>query len=1029
MEKREKFFPNSSFQIKVNKKQNKDNSQPSAPFSCDLQLNKPQQSRNSNNYSKEKDKIESCYIINRLDSKNYLNLRKPPSSANNKEFKYKKINIINRYNKNDIKSKINNRQKYSCINSNKNNKRNIEIYNDNNNNDNETSQNYFMLRSETQYPLNTKKNYSDTLMANSNNSMRNLNLAYNSGTEKNHNNNITPKFKMNNKIDIRKRINNVNESNNYENNTFDKKVDAPKSENQYSNLTFNKLGCNFYKPTHKRINNNLENNNSPNPNDNKSNINNDIKSESRYSKRAYLKGNLRKKETQQNYNNTININNYNMKETDLKEKEKSEKKLITIYRTKLITIFVSLMNNICNKYKKKAFSELINKLKNNAYNNNVENKKFKKNRKNYYYIKKNKVNDNNLQDNSNDDNNFTRNYTKIIFNNKNLPPIAMYRKVTNNNQHSQLIENKDIRSIYKNSTMSNFDLSKSSSTNIYIPVKKRNRFNFPSKQKESIFDELKINKSYKFIDDNPELYHDRNININSQINHFYNTNNNNFYINRINSFHSIISLEKQRPHHITSKNFQSESSNDISFNNKIDKEEESKKAIKCSIFKNKSKFQNILYKKIFPNEKLQKSEKKRNDKVNVFMKRMERLCNKDKEKDKDKNNQNQTYSKRRIIKDGSKSNYNYYYSNFNYTLENNEVNELSNDVNNYCLEDIDKPTNMMYSKTNIINFDNDDGNFYNEENSEEQEIEIKNLMQIITNDKRLFLNFNYISLNNNNRNNSKRSKNINNILSISEINSLCFICQRNNDNIIFDNNNDENDIDNYSFKEDSNTLRKNLNKFSRKRKLKSGLLKLENIINNKIYEYKLIFFGLLKQLKFIFIINKIIENRSIDILKKYFDRFKNNLQLEMNDSFSEINNEMNTKKLLDKQNINHIIDDNKNTDIIQNKEKLKSLIKHINKNSRNKFQNNLKDFKDNILSEEERNDDNNSGNINSSLSLGKPKIYNNTYKKLSMSNSKSIYSKKKISVKNICELNDFDIFEKKIENFRLNLIKFGFFEK
>jgi hypothetical protein len=46
-----------------------------------------------------------------------------------------------------------------------------------------------------------------------------------------------------------------------------------------------------------------------------------------------------------------------------------------------------------------------------------------------------------------------------------------------------------------------------------------------------------------------------------------------------------------------------------------------------------------------------------------------------------------------------------------------------------------------------------------------------------------------------------------------------------------------------------------------------------------------------------------------------------------------------------------------------------------------------------------------------------------------MSNSKSVYSKKKISAKNICELNDFDIFEKKIENFRLKLIKFSFFEK
>lgn len=1026
MEKTEKIFPNPSFQIKVNKKQNKDYSQSNAPFSCDLPIIKSQQSRNSNNCSKEKDKIESCYIINRLDNKNCLNLGKPPSSANNKEFKYKKINIINRYNKIDSKSSYHNRLKYSCINSNKNNKRNIEIDNDNNNNyiDNETRENYYMLRSETQYPLNTKKNYSDTLMANSNNSMRNLNFAYNSGTEKNNNNNITPKFKMNNKIDIRKRLNNTNESNSVEINTFDKNVDIHKLESQYSNLTFNKLGHNFYKPTHKRINNNLENN-SPNPNSNKSNINNDIKSESRYTNRTYRKGIFRIKESKKNYNNSININNFNKKETPLEEKEKSEKKLITIYRTKLITIFVSLMNNIYNKYKKKAFSEIINKLKSNEYNNNAYNKKFKKNRNNYYYIKKNKVS-NNLQDNSNDDNNSMTNYTKILFNNKNLPPITMYRKVTNNNQHSQLRENKDVRSIYKNSTMTNVDLSKSSSTNLYIPVKKRNRLKYPSKQKESIFDELKINKSYKFIENNPELYHNRNININSQINHFYNTNNNNFYINRINSFNSIISLEKQRPHPFISKNFQSESSNDMSFHNKNEKEEESKKTIKCSIFKNKSKFQNIFYKKILPNEKLQKSEKKRDDKVNVFMKRLERLCNKSKSKSKNKNNQNQTYSKRRIIKDNSQSKYNYYYSNYNHTLENNEVNELSNDVNNYCLEDIDKPTNIMYSKTNIINLDNDDENFYNEEISEESEVETKNFMQIITNDKRLFLNFNYISLNNNNSNNSKRRKIENNNLSISEIDSFCFIYQRKNNNIIIDNNNCENDIENYSFKEDSNTLRKNLNDFSRKRKLKSCLLKLENIINNKIYEYKSIFFGLLKQLKFVFIINKITENRSIDILKKYFDRFKNNTQFKINDSFSEIDDEMNNKKFLDKQNINNIIDDNKNSDIIQNKEKLKSLIKQINKNSRNKFQNNFKDFNNNLLSEEERNDDKNSGNINSSLTLGKPKIYNNTYKKLSMSNSKSIYSKKKIPAKNICDLNDFDIFEKKIENFRFKLIKFIF---
>jgi len=1026
MEKREKLFPNSTLHIKVNKKQNKDNSQ-NAPFSCDIPLNKPQQNRNSNNVSKEKDKVESSYIINRFDIKNSLNLGKLSSSTNNKEFKYKKINIINRYNKNDNKSSINNSQKYSYVNFNRNNKRNIEIENNNNNNyiDNEASENYFMLRSETQYPLTTKKNYSDTLMANSNNSMRNLNFAYNSGTEKNHNNNITPKFRINNKNDIRKRLNNANENKSYENKTLDKKLDSHKPENQYSKLTFNKLGRNFYKPTHKRINNNLENsNNSPNPNNNSSNFN-DIKSESRYTSRTNRKGNFRIKETPKYHNNnTIKINSYNMKENALEDKEQSEKKLITIYRTKLITIFVSLMKNICNKYYKKAFSEIINKLKNNS-DNNVQNKRFKKNKNNYYYIKKTNANNNNLEDNSNEEkNNFTKNYTKILFNNKNLPPISMYRKATNNNHYSQLRENKDLGSIYKSTTMTNADLSKNSSTNVYIPVQKRNRYNYSTKQKESIFDELKINKSYKFMGNNPELYHNRNININSQINHFYNTNNNNFYINRINSFNSIISLEKTRPHPFISKNYPSESSNDISFNNKNDKEDESKKTIKCSIFKNKSKFQKIFYKKVLPNEKLQKSEKKRNEKVNVFMKRLERLCN----KDKNKSNQNQTYSKRRIFTEGNKNNFNYYYSNVNHTLENDEANELSNDVNNYCLEDIDKPTNMMYSKTNIINIDNDDENFYNEEISEEPEVEIKNLMQIKTNDKRLFLNFNYASLNNSN--NSKRSKIKNNILSISEINSLCFICRRKNNNIITNNNSFDNDTDNYSFKEDSNTIRQNLDKFSRKRKLKSGLLKLENITNNKIYEYKFIFFGLLKQLKFIFIINKIIENRSIDILKKYFDRFKNNTQFEINESFDELNNEMNSKKLLDKKNINHIIDDNKNNDIIQNKEKLKSLIKQINKNSRNKFQNNYKDFKNNLLSEEERNDaDKNSGNINSNLLLGKPKINNDTYQKMTMSNSKSVYSRKKIYAKNICELNDFEIFEQKIENFRLKLIKFSFFEK
>ena len=141
MEKRDNFFPSSSFHIKVNKKQNKDNSQSNELLSCDFSINKPQKSRNPNNSSKDKDKNESCYISNRLVSKNCLNLGNPPSSANNKEFKYKKINIINRYNKKDIKSNIKNRQKYSCINYNKNNRKNIQI---DTNNDNENDNNYYI---------------------------------------------------------------------------------------------------------------------------------------------------------------------------------------------------------------------------------------------------------------------------------------------------------------------------------------------------------------------------------------------------------------------------------------------------------------------------------------------------------------------------------------------------------------------------------------------------------------------------------------------------------------------------------------------------------------------------------------------------------------------------------------------------------------------------------------------------------------------------------------------------------------------
>ena len=76
------------------------------------------------------------------------------------------------------------------------------------------------------------------------------------------------------------------------------------------------------------------------------------------------------------------------------------------------------------------------------------------------------------------------------------------------------------------------------------------------------------------------------------------------------------------------------------------------------------------------------------------------------------------------------------YSTVNQNIKDSYNNEdISNDMNNYCLEDIDKPMNIIYLRSSFEENENYDNN------------EINHLLAIKTNDKRLFLNFNYIIMN------------------------------------------------------------------------------------------------------------------------------------------------------------------------------------------------------------------------------------------------------------------------------------------
>ena len=521
-----------------------------------------------------------------------------------------------------------------------------------------------------------------------------------------------------------------------------------------------------------------------------------------------------------NYSKTIMNNNNSQSKTRKKiskkirnkSKENSsvkkyEKNIIDIYKSKLVTIFVKLMNDYFKKKIKKIFNLFIYKIKDNFYfiyanktynkkNNNLDNKKIYENEIYDYNTKINYLN------------NYGYNLSKPIFPYNDYQSMTMYHYRYNKNNDN----NKNICTSMNNRYEEDIIQNNEGYYN-----------NYNSNDKYNIFKNMKIEKHPKNVLNNDFL--NKNQNINNQINNFYNTKNTNYYFNKINSFNSLI-IEKQRPRYYNPKNnigyISPRKINNFSLNKK--------KNVYTNIIKLKSnnkndlinsvdKSKNLIYKKI-----VSKDNKNRinHEKYDIIMNQTEKLIDKKKTFINYKN----------II---NKNNINNYYTSINqYQGDYNYNNgDISNDINNYCLEDIDKPMNMIYS---INDFEDEEDNDEKNKN--------KNLNQNQINDK-ISMKFNYVVFQpkKNGKEFIYKNKILNkkNQLTISKGDSIFFL---------------------------------NKYRLENKININSIIEKIKNILNNLIYIYKLKFFKIFKYIKFKSIICTIIENRKIDIIKKCFDVFK-----------------------------------------------------------------------------------------------------------------------------------------------------------
>ena len=1055
MKNNEKLYINGLHQIRVNKKPKAQNfdlnniSNDIKSFNENYKTNNfitktiftkiPNNDR-QNNFSSSQNKINNRNIYNEISH---------PLSTSHKDIKFKKI-IINKNNKNESRSL--NKQEYINYMINSSEDKNQLIEEDIN------GKKLLICRSETQYPLSFRKDDNDDIIVNENNSKQNSN-------------NVTPNpkdinlryFTISPKNGIKQRIENRN--NNYqiynnENNNNQKHMiyDYNNSYNVYRknefdnyynneimpNMTYNNFGHNIYQPINEQINNNTNYfyNNNENAYFDDMNYTPDYTPGNNFvnyrqpQNLKYMSQSLNNRndivnqeyiqifKRNNNINNNYNIlrnknmsneengygmtpegnemiseenNNYSTMKNDYKDKE-----LIKIYKGKLIKIFIQFMTNFYFNHSKRIFDELIMRLRKNknSYDNlylNI-NRRYQKKRfnkgydenknNNFYYIKKNNFK---YSNNNNNNNNFQY-YESNLFNSctshKKVFSMNIDNKIdkmgnsnidTNIANENILYNSKERHNNYFKEKEENL---KNNSSNIYIPAKNRNISNnykshkFGSKPKESIFNEIKIYKSP--IKDK---------------NNFYNTNFCKFYPSKNDDFNPIINQENQRSKYILLKN--NPKSNNITANLK----EQSNINV-----------QPIFYKK------LASQEKNLNKDINIYKKKTEKI---NKNKNRHNNDINKNSKNNYMRNDMFKTQY-FNCSNSNEINANsNNITNISNDLNNYCLDD--KPMNMIYLKNSNMDIEDENlvtsggnNNINKKEKSNNNIIykrnindsfEIKNLIQMKSEDKRLFLNFNYCNFSYNIRNN-KRNKAY---FVFSKINSLY---------IPYTNKKIENELNNmnhnYSFKDSTETINTNLNRYVKKRKLKSGVLKLDNIISNKIFENKCIFFSCLKRNKLYCIFSKIIYNLNKNKIKKYFEMYKKKIFFQQN----LIEEKKQMQKPLKNITIDCKLDNNFiNFDEINNPNSEFNLkIKKINKlkgkfrYSKNKYKNKIEknntydsdnEEKNNLINNSFEEEKRAETNVNIPLWKSSEFYINSLNLNLTNNRQKTVYSKKKIKPTNL----------------------------
>ena len=977
--------------------------------------------------------IKRIIYLDNFNKNNYLSYNSDnnelsyPLSTSQREMQYRKIDIMNSIYKNANKHNKN-KSHYSLFSDNHYDKTK-KIEEDNGNK-------LLIYKSETQYPLTYRKNNESM---NVSNSMKNINYEPN----KNYLNlrfcSISPKYGINYRTERdnfqKYRLdgydeneylddNNVmyNYGNNNDNNEFLKRrefINIP------SNMSFNDFG--EYQQIRGQMGNNTNYYYNNNENFYVNNINNQnfihYQNKMPNSGKNELFHVLKK-------NNMYNMNNNSIKLSYDLDDIKKDKELINIYKTKLINIFVKIMVNFYCEYFKKIYNELISRLRKNKNriidtneNENENNKKVKsgqKNKNNHnYYIKKR-----NAQINNNNKNNFQ------IFNNSNVNPFPCHKKYSSMSIYKNIDPNKYshfeniIQKTYKtklkkdNCDDQKKSLTKKSFSNIYIPAKNRNNNNnkqnlIKSSSKGSIFNKIKIDKKSKIIE----------INSNNII-HRNNSNNilkNNNYEKNV-LFNSENSSDKQKPNLMLSR---------------IQKTKTNNKLKELKQGNNNNTNQNgIFHKKIL-------SLDKNNDNNNIYMKKTDRMNY----NNKTKNNSNDAVIK---VNNNKKFNHNFSSSFINKKVirNKNRKNEedlkmnnwyntsssinISNNINDYYLND--KPMNKMCLKNSYYDFEdeslitsgrgegtsrmNTKGNksLFLFKSKDDNIVEIENVIKYVSEDKKVFINFNSIRIdkyNNNNINkyNKKGNRKYNKFI-ISKIVSIEIkpVKKLQKERII----NLFSNIKNNRYRENMEKSNMNLNTFMKKRRINNGLLKIKDIINSNIYETKSMFIKNLKRKKISLILRNIIEKITNKKLKTYFIKFKKLAKMkpikkQLHVSFKEIipiveeyTTRDNTKKkkikfefLIDPvHNENNFISPKK-INKLQGKEKLKFLVKQVYKNNNR----NKKSYTDRHYSDDEK-----SSNNEQSLSEDEKRAQTNNEMTLLKStesiNRKNTYIKKNVNKNN-----------------------------